>query len=407
MRATLTYSAAGAGPYSLHALPFLSTSHLTVAVDGVPVAATFDEVALTVTLDAPAAPGTVVTIARSTPRTEGGRLVDFLGLADGAAGLTADMLDTDYRQLLYALVEGRDHADEAIAADGLGLNGDGSAWDAEALRVETLAPGSGPSDAAVKSQLDTVAAGARNLPTSVLDNDDGLFVVGGEWDDLAPSGARTALGLGGVALLTAGVGANNVPQFSSDSPPRYPTADGRNIDLTQHAIQAEIAKRAKATVVRWITTNISSPGVDPASATWSQNSSTRLPLAGGWAARVELNNSGDVDGSSISPYRIRLTAGTWRIRWLFKPLMPNVNSATNKISLRLTNSDDTSSQVVYYDLGLHRPMVNDLQGSDYSMLPDSVLLTFDSPSDVVFRYTTLFSGGNNICDFTVLFHKIV
>lgn len=398
MLATLTYPAAGVGPYSIHALPYLSTAHLTAAVDGAPVAATFDDAAKTATLAAAPAPGTTVTFVRSTPRTEAGRLVDFLALADGAAGLTEALLDTDYRQLLYILQEGRDHSLSADDEEGIGL--DDGHWDAEGLRLEALAAGSSSADAITVAQLTTVDTTVRNLPASVLDNDDGLFVVGGEWDDLAPAGARTALGLGSAALLVAGTGANNAAQF--DSSARYPTADGRNIDVTSHPL---VALRARATVVRMAKLVQASPGVDPSVATWSQGSSTRISLAGAaWTGRVELNNSGDVDGS-VANNGMVLAAGTWRIRWTWKVLMPTLLSATNATSLRLTNNDNTASQVVYFDAGLHRPSV-DFLDNDYSVFADSALVTLSAPTGLVFHYTNKASGGNNFCDLFVLFHRI-
>jgi len=389
----------GVGPHTIQGLPYLSTSHLAVTVNGTPVAATFDDRAKTVTLAAAPAAGAEVLVVRTTPRTEDGQLVHFLDLVTGSAGLTAALLDTDYRQKLYLLLEGRDNTTVDPDLDGLAL-GDDEQWDAEALRIENLSPGVAPLDAVIKSQLDTVAGAARNLPTSVLDNDDGLMVVAGEWDDQAPAPFRTALMLGSAAVLNAGVAANNAVQL--DSSARYPAADGRNINLASHPT---VLARALATVVSFGLQDFASPGVDPGVATWSQNVNTRINMTPGWAGRVELNNSGDVDGSSISPYRIRLTAGTWRLRWVFKPLMPLAASATNRTSLRLTNSDDTSAQIIYYDMGLHRPSV-DFADLDYSVFVDSLVLTFSVASDIVFRYSNRASGGNNKCDFRLLLQRI-
>lgn len=401
----LTYTARGRGPYPIHGLDYLSTAHLAVKVNGTPVSATVDDIAKTVLLAAEPAAGATVRIERTTPRRQEQRLTQFRSLLTGSAGLTAALVDQDARQNMLVMGEGRDLADALPLTGGMML-GAGAQWDGEAKRVENLLVGSSPGDAVAKSQLDAVVAAARPLPTvSGADDDDGLFVTAGEFDDRTPAECRTHLALGTVALLAAGTGANQVPQFSSDAPPRYPTVDGRNIDLTNHAIQTDISKRALATVVRWASINVNSPGQDPAVATWSQNSASRFPHSTGWASRVELNNSSDVDGSSLSPRRISLSAGTWRIRWLFVPRFPLVGSANNYTSLRITNDDDTSAQVIYYDLGLHRPSV-DFGGNDASMLPDSVLLSFASPAAIVFRYSNRLSAAGNDCDLIILCHKI-
>jgi len=402
-RLTLTANA-GVGPYAINGLDYLSTGHLSVTVNGVPAAAAFDDALKTMTLAVAPAAGATIVVQRATPRRQEERLTQFLSLPSGQGGLTAALLDQDYRQNMLLAGEGRDIADDTVGMDGLGL-GAGLQWDGEARRVENLAAASTPGGAVIKSQLDAMAAAARPLPTvSGADNDDGLFVNAGEFAKRTPTQGRAHLALGTVALLAAGVAANNVAQL--DSLARYPTADGRNIDLTSHALQTAINQRALATVVRFSAQNLASPGgIDPSLSTWSQSSSTRLNLSGGWSGRVELNNSGDVDGSAITPYRIRLTAGTWRIRWLFKVTMPVLSSSTNLTSLRLTNNDDTSSQVVYYDLGPHRPSV-DFGNLDWSMFPDSILLSLPSADGVVFRYANKFSGGANQCDFAVLFHKV-
>lgn len=397
----LTFPSRGAGPYPLHGLDYLSTDHLTALVDDVSVPFTVDDVRKLLTLDTAAGAATTVVIQRATPRREEERLTQFLDLPNGQGGLTGALLDQDYRQTMLIMGEGRDLADDLDAdLSGMGLNA-GLQWDGIDKRITNLSVGVESDDMLAKSQLDTAAAGARNLPAAVLDNDDGLMVVAGEWDDQAPSPFRTALGLGTAALQTAGTGANNIPQLDSNA--RYAAADGRNIDLSAHPT---ILLRSLATVVRWSQQDLASPGVDVTVATWSQNSSTRMNISSGWTSRVELNNGGsDVNGSSISPYRIRLTAGKWRIRFMWKPLMPLAGSATNATSLRLTNSDDTSSQVVYYDIGTHRPSV-DFADNDYSSFTDTIFLDFSGASDVVFRYSNKAAGGNNKCNFAVLFQRV-
>ena len=396
--AYLEYPSRGVGPYPIHALPYLLADHLVVTVNGTPVAATVDDGARTVTLAAAAASGTLVRIARVTPKDEDDRLTQFLDLASGSAGLTADLLDQDYRQNLYVLGEARDQTAGLDPSDGMGIGASGH-WDGEALRIENLAVGSSPADLITKAQLDSADTVTSNLPSvSGSDNDSGLFVSGGAWAARTPTQARAHLGLGSVATLIAGVGANNVPQL--DSSARWPAADGRNIDLANHPL---LALRATATVVRWHQSGLGSAGVDPRVATWSQALATRINISGGWSSRVELNNSGAVDGSSISPYRIRLTAGTWRIKWAFRP---RFSSTTNDFtSFRVTNNDDTSAQIVYFDLGPHQSNL-DASGNDFTIFADSIILTLASTDAVVFRFTNFNSGGSNTCDLSVFFHKI-
>ena len=410
-RSFLTFTSRGVGPYPLAGLDYLLTSHLSAEVNGTPVAATFDAVANTATLGAAPAAGAEVVFLRTTPRLREERLTQFLDLANGAAGLTGALLDQDYRQLMLLAGEARDVLEGLVAPATAMVMNDADQWEAEGLRIEGLAdgltpgPGAVTSDVATVGQLDAVDAAVRDLPAAVLDNDDGLMVVAGEWDDQAPSPFRTALSLGTAALLDTGTGASQVPAFLDGGigpVERYPAADGRNIDLTNHPIQGQIEVRSLATVVRWASQANASPAQDPGVASWSQNTASRLNLSGGWAGRVELNNSGAVIGTD---HRIQLVAGTWRLRWLFKPIMPLLNSATNRTSLRLTNNDDTASQIIYYDLGLHRPSV-DFSDLDYSMLPDSVVLSFGSSAELVFRYSNRFSGGNNVCNFVLLVQRI-
>jgi len=383
-------------------LGFLSVSHLVTAVNGVPVTATVTLEPRQVTLAVAAAAGATITVQRVTPRT---RLVNFLALPSGAAGLTADLLNEDARQELFLLGEGRDAVGALPDAPGMALNASGN-WEGEGKRIEDLAVGVDALDILRKSQLDTAAAGVRNLPTvSGGDNDDGLFVTAGEWAKRTPTQARAHLGLGTEATLTAGVAANNAAQFDGSTPPRYPTADGRNIDLSNHSIQTTLGLRARATVVRWATIDAVSPGIDPSVATWTQNSGSRVATNSGWATRTELNNSGDIDGSSSSPRRITLAAGTWLIRWTFKNTMPTVANTTNKTSIRITSDDDTSAQVIYYDFGIHRPNT-DFSGRDYSFFADTLILGFSVSTSIVFRWSNFASGGSNKADFAFLFQKL-
>lgn len=400
MLSILEFPARGVGPYPIQALPYLDPAHLSFTVNDVPVTGTVDDAAKLVTLAVSPAGGTVRVI-RTTPRDQEDRLTQFLDLVTGAAGLTGDLLDVDYRQILYILCEARDAGEGAAPADGMATGADGQ-WDAELLRITNLAAGSSPNDAVTKAQLDTVDTTTRALPTVTAgDNDDGLFVTAGEFDDRTPAQCRTHLGLGTAAVLTAGVGANQVPQF--DSSARYPANSGALIDITANPT---VLLRAKNTVASWFTAALSSPGLDPSLSTWSQNSSSRVAVSSGWASRVELNNGGaDMNGNPGGAARIVLTAGTWRFRWRARIEMAVTANATNKTSIRITNNDDTSAQLIYFDLGLHRPSV-DFSGPDYSLFSDSIILTLVATDALVFRWTNFRSGGGDAAAFTFYLQKI-
>ncbi len=391
----------GRGPYPFHSLDFLSASHLSATVDDVPVSATFDTDRREATLAATPAATAVVRILRTTPRTAAGRLTQFLSLADGAAGLTGDLLDQDYRQLLFAAGEARDTVSGVGEVDGMYQNTDGQ-WAALAKRLTNVTAGDDPFDLVTKAQLDAVAAGAYNLPAvSGSDNDDGLFVSSAAWAKRLPAECRAHLGLGSVATLAAGTSANNVIQLDSNA--RYPAADGRNIDITANP---EVARRALATVAYIPSVgNFAMAVSDPAVSTWSQSSATRLNLTTAWNSRVELNNSGDVDGSTISPYYVRLAAGTWRIRFMLRLNMVATSSATNRFSFRITNNDDTSGQTVYFDLGLHRPS-GGVAGNESTTFVDTLTLSLASAGGVAFRASAVTGGVSNLSRLSVLFHKV-
>lgn len=401
---SLTYTANGRGPYSFHGLDYLLVAHLGVTVNGTPVSATFDEGRREMTLAADPAAGATVIIQRTTPRRQEERLTQFLTLTDGNAGLTAALLDQDYRQNMLLNGEGRDLADSVPGLAGMSLNA-GLQWDADGKRIETLAVASTPSSVVAKSQLDTVVAGARPLPTvGGGDNDDGLFVTAGEFDDQTPAQCRTHLALGTAAVLNTGTGANNIPVFSSHAPPQYPTVDGRNIDLTSHAIHTEIAKRSLATIVYLFTiAGITANNIDPTVATWSQSSSSRVgSLSAPWTARVELNNSSDVSGA-FTPQVFTFAAGTWRIRYVARVRGPS--GLFDPWSFRITNDDDTSSQTIHYDSGVLRILKQPGGSNIFAVYSDEVVIANASQFKLVFRWAEPNVLGNAM-HLRLLFHKI-
>lgn len=399
MASFLEFTANGARTYPIHALDYLATTHLAAKVNGTPVSAVFDDAQKLVTFASAPLSGATIRIERLTPRRREERLTQFLNLSTGSAGLTAALLDQDYRQNMLILGEGRDIADAlAPAESGMMLGGMGQ-WAALDLRGENLAPGSNLTDAIIKSQLDTLAAGARNLPlVSGADNDDGLFVTAGEWDKRTPTQARTHLGLGTAAVLNVGTGANNVAQFDASAPPRYPTADGQNIDLTNHAIQLEIAKRSLATVIRPLVNAESGNGLDPTVATWSQNTLSRIDLSNpSWTGRTELNNSSDLT------QQLALSSGTWRVRYMVRI----ASSAVTNWSFRITDDNDTSGQTIFFDLGvvrLHR--VVSAPQLYYYVYQDELIFKSASAWSLCFRHAHPASGGAEDVRLQLYFHKI-
>lgn len=396
----LEYPSRGVGPYPIHTLPYLLSSHLTVKVNGTPVSATVDDGAKLVTLAAAAAAGATVRIERTTPRDQDDRLTQFLDLASGAAGLTADLLDQDYRQNLYVMGEARDQAVDLDPADGMALGANGH-WAGEGLRIENLAIGVSPNDLITKSQLDDADTNVYNLPAVTgADNDSGLFVNAGAWAVRTPAQARAHLGLGSVATLTAGVAANNVPQL--DGSARWPAADGRNIDLANHAL---LGRRATATVVKFVRTGQGGNSLDATLSTWSQTSSSRFSFTGTtWTNRIELNNSSDVN-ADLSPGRVDLTAGTWRILWLLKARQ--TSAAGGNMGFRITNNDDTSSQTIYYDQGVTRLVRQFNAGQNwFGVYTDQLVIASSVPFSLVFRWALGTSGANNDATLGLLFHRV-
>lgn len=391
-------AAAGRGPYPLQGLEFLLAEHLFVEENDVPVPFTFDARRQEVTLDNDPAAGATLRIGRTTPIEDADRIVDFLSLPTGIGGLTADLLRTDQRQLNFILGECRDARESGEVLSGMGLNSAGE-WDAESLRIEDIAAGMDAMDSARKDQLDALVAGDRNLPAVNAGNNDNVLVVNaGDWAARTPAQGRTHWGLGTVATLDAGTGANNVVQLDSNA--RYPTADGRNIDLTNHPIQADIALRARATVIRpLVNTYTGGNNLNPALATWSQNSISRMNLSNpSWTNRIELNNSGDLT------QQLALSAGTWRVRF---HLRVSQSSGGTNWSFRITDDNDTSGQTIFYDLGVVRLHRQINAGQQYwYYFQDELIFKSAAPWSLCFRNALQLSGGTGQHMLSLFFHKI-
>lgn len=163
---------------------FLNDGHLTLTIDGSPVTAYTLPDTVTLRLDTPASSGEVVKIARNTPDTLAGQLVDF----SKGSPVTEVNMDTFYRQLLYVIQEQSD-------------------------------------------SLDDVVVSAGNLPVVTgSDDDSSLAVVGGEWATRTNSEMRAHLGLGTAATLDHGVAVGNAPRIESVSgTPGFAVLDGSQL----------------------------------------------------------------------------------------------------------------------------------------------------------------------------------
>jgi hypothetical protein len=136
---------------------WLSPTFLTVTVGGVVKTVTTDYTLQTISgtptivLNTAPATGSIVRIARDTPKTVStfqGDVVDF----QDASILTAQDLDNAVVGLLHITQEAADTGNGA-----LGPSADGTAWDANSKKIIALAAPSDPGDAVTKNYVDTLA----------------------------------------------------------------------------------------------------------------------------------------------------------------------------------------------------------------------------------------------------------
>lgn len=347
---------------------FLSSEYLTITVDGVSVAFTVspDQSTFTIT-GATIAGGETIVVTRQTPRTDAGRLVDFNDLSH----VRQSDLDLSSRQLLHIAQEALDFI-EAATCLALGAGGQ---WDGTNLRIENVAAGTSANHAVTKSQLDAASIAAGALPVvSSADNDKSLWVVGGAWAIRTPTQARTHLGLGTAALLTAGTGANQVPQL--DASARYPSNDGRNIDLANHAL---LNLRYRTTVGQLRNTVEQTPPTD-ATATWSESAGSRLALG----TLTSLDNSSDV---VLSGTKVTLSAGTWEIQYMVRAYNLNASAGNDQdLRFKVTDAVDGPTQVVY-DSEYDRIDIESAGSGNRGIvtLTNTLLVKLASGGDVVLR----------------------
>jgi len=322
---------AGQNTYTFVSLRFLSSDHLGVTVAGTAVSFTVNSARTAFTISGlTLVGGEDIVVTRTTPHTEAGRLVDFNDLSH----VRQSDLDTSALQLLYIAQE---TLDVILGGTFLALGGGGQ-WDGENRRLENLAVGAAASHAVTKSQLDAVSVAAGNLPVvSSADNDKSLWVVAGVWTIRTPAQARTHLGLGTAAVLNAGTGANQVVQL--DGSARYPSNDGRNIDLSNHAL---LNLRYRTTLGHVAQSSEQTPAND-ATATWSQTAGSRLTPG----TLTSVDNSGDVVVDNAGK-KVTLSIGTWEVEYVVRVYNNNAAAGNDQdVRVKLTNDDDTGAQTVY------------------------------------------------------------
>lgn len=151
-------STAGQVNYAIGTIDgWLSLTFLKVTIDGVLKSVTTDYTLQTISgtptivLNTAPTTGSIVRIARDTPKTVStfqGGVVDF----QDASILTAQDLDNAVVGLLHISQEGADTGNGA-----LGPSADGTAWDADSKKITAVAAPSDPGDAATKNYVDTLA----------------------------------------------------------------------------------------------------------------------------------------------------------------------------------------------------------------------------------------------------------
>ncbi len=383
----------GQQTYAFTTLRFLSSAHLGATINGAGATFTVNAARTTITLVEPVANGDAIVVTRTTPYTDEGRLVDFNDLSHVRQ---AD-LDTSSLQLLYIAQE---TLDAVFGGTLMGLNVGGH-WDGENRRIENLAAGVAGSDAVTKSQLDAVSVAAGNLPVvTSADNNKSLWVVTGAWAIRTPTQARAHLGLGTAATLNAGTGANQVVQL--DGSARYPSNDGRNIDLANNAVTAALNLRYRSTIGNVLQSTLATP-VNDATATWAQSAASRLTPG----TLTDLDNSSDIVVDNTGK-KVTLSAGTWEIEYVVRAYNVNTTAGNDQdIRLKVTNDDDTGAQVVY-DSDHDRVTVESPGTTPRALmsLHNILLVKFPSGGTIVLRATNEDGVDLRIDSTRMVFRKV-
>lgn len=190
----------GTGPYGVP-FSFLDRSHVSVSVDGTPA----EFVWVTdgsVSLAAPAASGSAVVIARTTPRDV--RLVDF---TDGSVLTEAD-LDTALQQQMNIAQEVVDEVSDVMRADAL------ARFDAQGRRLVNLGAPTDGADAATKAYVDaaTPASAAAAAASSAASATASQTAAASS----AAAAAASAAALSGAAVPAGGATGQRLAKTSAE-----------------------------------------------------------------------------------------------------------------------------------------------------------------------------------------------
>lgn len=322
---------AGQQAYTI-TFPFLAQSHVFATVNGVAKVLTtnftINTLGTTLTFNGTTtiANGDRIVIYRQTPKLANQRLVDF---ANGSA-ITESDLDTSALQLLYIVQEGFDLSDQALK-----LTTDGTdVWDALSKRLTNLAAPVGANDAIRLTDLQAALIANGNLPVVTAGNNDNMLaVVAGAWAVRTAAQCRTHLGLGTVATLNTGTGANNIPQL--DGSARYPAADGRNIDLSAHSINNSL-HNTPTMVVSYADTTL----VNNTSGTWLTDTSGTIGRLNQNAVG-ESNDSGNWFSGDDANDNFTLQVGTYQID-IFVFIANTGGAASSNVDVALCNTAGTA-----------------------------------------------------------------
>ena len=165
------YESSGTGPFSIN-FDYLSTSHLSVSVNGVTLASsgfTIDTNANTVTLTSPAAAGSVIIIKRTTPKGKSGFQTDVADFSDGSV-LKAEDLDQAALGLLFVAQE----ADDSGSTNALNKDLQDNKFDALNTNIKNVATPTTDDHAVTKQYVDGLSLYNSPTPLSVYSfNGDG------------------------------------------------------------------------------------------------------------------------------------------------------------------------------------------------------------------------------------------
>jgi hypothetical protein len=171
-----SYTATAAQTDFTITFPYLSTTHVTVYVDGVlQTEGAGDDYTIVsstiVRFNSGLVGGEVVLLIRVTSHSS--RLVDYVS----PSTLTEADMDNDSLQAFYMVQESIDAAATALGVDATDL------WDAGGIRITDVGTPSADADAATKAYVDAAITGAGNVPAPANPGEDNYLLAasGGSW----------------------------------------------------------------------------------------------------------------------------------------------------------------------------------------------------------------------------------